>query len=560
VLNRPGAAASSSHDISFVITCLAGAVALLVALTLPVGYFAIERKALVAELETEAEVRSATLARSVIANHGKWPEQHIIEGALSQNPQLKSGIQANSLFDSNGELLVMIGDSDPARPLEVYTAGVFEQGRPIGTLRLTRSIRSLYEATALAAFLGALLGGAVFIAFRVLPLRALRKAIDALHEEIASHAEARREAESANRAKSLFLAAASHDLRQPLHALSMFAGVLEAQEGQSESRDLVHSINNCVEALEHLFSTIMDISKLDAGVLQPERSVVPMATVLERLRADFEQTALAKGIRLKVRGCGYNVYTDPVLLQRILSNLIANAVRYTETGRVLVGCRRRGSSLRVEVRDTGPGIAQAELSRIFEEFYQVGNQERDRSQGLGLGLAIVRRLGTLLEHDVAVKSKPGKGSCFSVELPLDTRELNTPSPAKTASVERYGGKVLVVIDDEPAVRDGMALLLRHWGCDPVISASLQDARAELARRGVHPDAVIADYRLRDAVGTDAIVALRAQYGKTLPAAVITGDIGVDRLAEFAASGFRHLHKPVPASKLRELVDSLLAPA
>jgi CheY-like chemotaxis protein len=209
------------------------------------------------------------------------------------------------------------------------------------------------------------------------------------------------------------------------------------------------------------------------------------------------------------------------------------------------------------VWDTGICISRDELPRVFEEFYQVGNRERDRSKGLGLGLAIVRRLAELLGHSIEVRSRIGRGSYFAVVVAGDPAYDAADRQQRPPSQTHLDGKVVVVIDDEPAVRDGMGILLRQWGCEPITSASLEEAQSELGRRGLTPDGVIADYRLRESVGTTAIRELRLRYGEDLPAAIITGDIGAERLAEFAASGYRHLHKPVPPAELRALLDELL---
>jgi CheY-like chemotaxis protein/two-component sensor histidine kinase len=323
-----------------------------------------------------------------------------------------------------------------------------------------------------------------------------------------------------------------------------------------EARDLIRSINASVDALEQLFSEIMDISKLEAGVVHASISEIPVNDLLARVRAEFTEPARAKGISFRLRPAEGIVQTDAVLAQRILNNLVANAIRYTPRGGVLVACRRRGRMLRIEVWDTGVGIPASELPRIFEEFYQVGNLERDRSKGMGLGLAIVRRLSALLDHRVDVRSWPGKGSCFSFELPLLRTEVARSASRVHVAAERLKGKVLVMIEDEPSVREGMDLLLRQWGCSPVSCGSLEEALNALDRLGRAPDGVIADYRLRGETGAQAISALRERFGAGLPAVIITGDIGADRLAEFAAQRYFYLHKPVPPMDLRTLLDSL----
>jgi signal transduction histidine kinase len=542
--------------VASVITTLAAIVALAVTLILPLGYFAVVYNALKGELAKEAEVRSGMLSQFVGSNPDLWRfDRHHIEELLSRAPMLRPD-QENRLLTSDGQLMAHMGTTPPS-PHLVYPIGVFDSGERVGELQIIRSTRPLWRQAGIAALIGLLLGGLVFFVLRVLPLRALRAALDALNAEVSSHAQARRDAEAANRAKSQFLAAASHDLRQPLHALGLYAAVLEEKVNQPEVRELTRSINSSVDALENLFSAIMDISKLDAGVLEPSVSAFPIDAILERVRAEFGPPAAAKGLELRVHTCRRAVRSDPVLLQRIVNNLVANAVRYTDLGGIMVCCRRRGENVSVEVWDTGIGISRDELPRVFEEFYQVGNRERDRSKGLGLGLAIVRRLAELLGHSIEVRSRIGRGSYFAVVVAGDPAYDAADRQQRPPSQTHLDGKVVVVIDDEPAVRDGMGILLRQWGCEPITSASLEEAQSELGRRGLTPDGVIADYRLRESVGTTAIRELRLRYGEDLPAAIITGDIGAERLAEFAASGYRHLHKPVPPAELRALLDELL---
>ncbi len=542
--------------VASIITWVAAIVALAVALILPLGYFTIVYNALKGELATEAEVRSGMLSQFVGSNPDLWRfDRHHIEELLSRAPLIRAG-QVNRLLAADGSVIAEMG-GHPRAPSLSFAAGVFDAGERVGELQIVRSTRPLWQHTGIAAVTGLLLGGLVFFVLRVLPMRALRLALEALNHEVSRHAAARSDAEAANRAKSQFLAAASHDLRQPLHALGLYAAVLEGKVDQPEVRELTRSINSSVDALENLFSAIMDISKLDAGVLETNITTFRIDALLERINAEFGPSARTKGLELRVHLSHRAVISDAILLQRIVNNLVANAIRYTDAGGVMVCCRARGANVSIEVWDTGIGIAPHELPRIFEEFYQIGNKERDRSKGLGLGLAIVRRLSVLLGYRIDVRSRIGRGSYFSVEVPLDPAfdvAVRAPGPR---AVTRLDGKVVVVIDDERAVRDSMGMLLRQWGCEPVTSASLEEAQEALERRGLRPDGIIADYRLREGVGTAAIEALRQRYGSAVPAAIITGDIGAERLAEFASSGYRHLNKPVPPAQLRALLDALL---
>ncbi len=552
--------AQSPRDVADLVGRLGTAVALAVALAVPIGYYALSYQAITGKLDTEAEVRAGMVSQLVANEPTKWRfQRHTLENNLSRDPPITDK-QSNQLVDADGKLIVAMGE-EPPFPVIVRGADVYDAGLPAGRLQIVYSVRHLWAQTVLAALAGLVGGGAIFVLFRVLPLRALRRATDALEQEVEQHAQARREAEAANRAKSQFLAAASHDLRQPMHALGLYAAVLDQKVTQPEVRDLVEKINASAEALEGLFGELLDISRLDAGVLQPNLKSFPLAGLLERLHAQFAASAQSKGLELRVRSTRAWVASDPVLLERILLNLVSNAIRYTSQGRVLIGCRRRAGAVRIEVWDTGAGIADAELSRVFDEFYQIGNPERDRAKGLGLGLAIVRRLGVLLDHRIGVSSTPGKGSCFNIEVPrsiapvAETREVSTPSIPKAVTHQ-----TLVVIDDEGAVRDSTATLLREWGYDVLAAESFEDAMRQISSAQRKPDAVLADFRLREgATGLDAIRRLQHEFGSELPAAIITGDIAVEKLVEFRSSGYRHLHKPVVPARLRELVAELLAP-
>jgi signal transduction histidine kinase/CheY-like chemotaxis protein len=539
---------------------LGTAVAVAVALAVPLGYFALGYQAIAGKLDTEAQVRAGMVSQLVASAPAQWRfRRHALENNLSRDPPIAPN-QSNRLLDADGKLVLAMGE-EPVFPVIVREAEVYDAGLPAGRLEIAYSARHLWVETLLAAIAGLAAGGAIFVLFRVLPLRALRRATAALEHEVEQHAQARREAESASRAKSQFLAAASHDLRQPMHALGLYAAVLEEKVSQPEVRDLVEKINASVEALEGLFGELLDISRLDAGVLQRNVKDFPVAGLLERLRAQFAAHAQSKGLELRV--CPTRAWTasDPVLLERILINLVSNAIRYTSRGGLLIGCRRRAGMVRIEVWDTGAGIDATELPRVFDEFYQLGNPERDRSKGLGLGLAIVRRLGELLEHRIGASSTPGKGSCFSVEVPRCAGpEASVERPGKPPTAEKaIASRMLVVIDDESAVRDSTAVLLREWGYVVLAAGSLEEALQAISRSGRTPEVVLADYRLRDgATGLDAIRRLQNEFGTGLRAAVITGDIAAERLAEFRERGVRYLHKPVVPARLRELVSELLA--
>lgn len=380
-----------------------------------------------------------------------------------------------------------------------------------------------------------------------------------LEEEQRALRAAKQEAENANLAKSRFLAAASHDLRQPVHALGMFVGALRAHEMDAEARKLVEHIDGSVHAMDGLFSSLLDISRLDAGVIQPRVETFAVHALLERICSDYSQEAAGKGVRLVLRRCSESISSDPVLLERVVRNLVCNAIRYCDRGRVLVGCRRptKTGSLRIQVLDTGHGIAAEHQESIFQEFYQIGNPERDREKGLGLGLAIVRRLTSLLGHPLTLRSQPGRGSLFSVEVPVAEARAAANAADALRRIEFSSGLVLVV-DDEIAIQDAMKRLLRSWGLANITAGSCNEMLEHIADCPSRPDLIVCDYRLREGErGTDVIQRLQAEYNEDIPGILITGDTAPDRLREAEESGFVLLHKPVSNGRLRAAINSAM---
>jgi len=379
-----------------------------------------------------------------------------------------------------------------------------------------------------------------------------------LEFQLAETQQAREDAEAANRAKSRFLAAASHDLRQPLHALGLFTDALSGHTCDTVGADLVHRIRTSVVSLETLLSGLLDISKLDAGVVTPEPRDLRLDDLFARLANDFLPEALEKELRLVVVPTKRVVRSDPALLERIMRNLVANALRYTERGGVVVGARRRGDRVAIEVWDSGAGIDAAEREHIFEEFYQIGNPERDRTRGLGLGLAIVRRLADLLGHEVEVASRVGQGSVFRILARAgDPNALPSAVPAAAENAGSLHGRCVVVVDDEPSVRESTHKLLSAWGC--MVVAAGDPAEALAALDGRIPSALLVDYRLRGGLdGLAAIARLRAALNRQVPAALVSGESSADELARIKESGFLLLHKPVPPARLRSALAFLLA--
>jgi two-component system, sensor histidine kinase len=366
-------------------------------------------------------------------------------------------------------------------------------------------------------------------------------------------------AERANLAKSTFLAAASHDLRQPVHALTLFVGALRDVPMPPEGQHLLEQIETSTNAMDGLFAALLDISRLDAGIVEVHRCAFAIEPLLERICRDHAAEANEKGLSLVRQSSRAIVDSDPVLVERILRNLVSNAVRYTNKGRILIGCRPKGAFLSVQVWDTGVGIPPDQLDRIFQEYYQVGNVERDRTKGLGLGLAIVRRLTDLLDCQLTLRSQLGRGSCFAVALPVArvAPEANTIELDRTSGAFAHG--FIVVIDDELAIREAMSSLLGRWGHDVVVAASGDEATRRLSARPARPDLIICDYRLRGGENGIAVIErLRADYNERIPAMLITGDTAPDRLAEAKASGLLLLHKPVSNTKLRAAIIHLIA--
>lgn len=366
------------------------------------------------------------------------------------------------------------------------------------------------------------------------------------------------EAERANLAKSRFLAAASHDLRQPLHALGLFLSELTEQPLDARSRQLTGRLTASTEAMEGLLDSLLDISRLDAGVLTPGPAVFDMHAKLEHLLAGQASAAAARGLELRLRCPPCWGVSDPLLFERIIANLVGNAIRYTPHGRVLVACRRRGERLRVEVRDSGLGIAADDQQVIFQEFVQLGNVERARDKGLGLGLAIVRRLVDLLGHRLELRSALGRGSVFAIELPAAAPPKPVPGDREALALGHFGGLQVMLADDDALALGAMSSLLESWGCE-VRAAHTADELLDVLARGSAPHILITDLRLGGATdGLALIAAVRTQAGRAgLPAVLISGDTAPESLARIQAAGVPLLHKPVRPARLRALMHRLL---
>ena len=378
---------------------------------------------------------------------------------------------------------------------------------------------------------------------------------------------ARLEAEIANRAKTQFFTAASHDLRQPLHAMGLFAEALRSKSHDHEVAQLVNSINESVDALEGLFSELLDITRIDSGGVEVNPAHFEMGEIFRKIRLHFEPAAFEKGLGLNIRGGQHVALADPLLVERIVRNLVSNAIRYTTDGTVLVSCRKRGEHLLVQVWDTGPGIREEERQRVFEEFYQVPGQQAvvaEQKKGLGLGLAIVKRLAALMAAPVRLASAPGRGSVFTLELPLgkSPRVQARTLPGKGPVGITLDGRLIVIVEDEPAVREGLQVLLAGWGAGIVSLESMAAVRAWAAASDpevVRPSLVIADYRLEHGeTGVFAIRAIRERFGQEVPAIVVTGSSMTGHDKEALEQNFHLLIKPVLPNKLRAMIAFKLA--
>ncbi|PMS14346.1 hybrid sensor histidine kinase/response regulator [Trinickia dabaoshanensis] len=430
------------------------------------------------------------------------------------------------------------------------------------------AIRSFMHGTPLFSVLGFLslflLG--VNIAFSRTLQRTVRDAVLLRFENVGlirQLTEQKERAEIANRSKSQFLAAASHDLRQPAHALGLYIATLRAMAGAPTIRgaaldEIAERLQAALKGMCQLLNVLLDVSRLDAGVIEVEPRCFPLQQEMDALESQFLSAASAKGLTLRIRRTAIWLDTDAVLLRNILTNLVSNAVRYTGHGGILVACRRRDADVEIQVFDTGIGIASDQLPGIFREFYQVDNAARDREQGLGLGLAIVQRTATLLGASVQVRSRPGRGSLFSIRLPVmqNIRPSGTGTQAQQAPAVSGGPKkTILVVDDDRDVLGSMQTLLGAWGHTVVAAQSLEQAMSAARSHGSLLEFVVTDYRLaRHVTGVDVIRAVTDSIGRTIPAIIITGDTSTEGINAASSSGYRVMHKPLDPHELRALIE------
>lgn len=376
---------------------------------------------------------------------------------------------------------------------------------------------------------------------------------------------AKRQAELASVAKSRFLAAASHDLRQPLQTLLLLQGLLERTVEGERAEKFVGRLGKTLGAMSGLLNTLLDVNQIEAGIVHAETVSFPIDTLLGRLGDEFADHAQANGLVLRTVPCGLSIDSDPRLLEQMIRNLLSNALKYTRCGKVLLGCRRHGDKLGIEVWDTGVGIPETELAAIFEEYHQLDNAARQRSRGLGLGLAIVQRLGDLLGHRISVRSRPGKGSVFAIEVALSPGGAAPPSEPdlsrRQIAEDSHRSGVILIVEDDPEVCELLEMLLKEEGHRTAIARDGLAALEWVKRGNVRPDIILADYNLPNGMtGLQIAAKLREVVHRGIPVVILTGDISTATLRDIAAYDCVQLNKPVKLAELTQVIQDLLPTA
>lgn len=398
---------------------------------------------------------------------------------------------------------------------------------------------------------------------RVAADRALKQANETLEQRVAERtaeltrvnrelADAQASADEANIGKTRFFAAAGHDILQPLNAARLYSSALVERLGQSDDSAMVRNIDSALESVETILGAVLDISRLDTGAMKPRMGPVALSSLLQRIETDFAPIAREKQLKLVVMPTTLKVRSDPNLLRRVVQNLVSNAIKYTLTGKVLIGARRRGDNVIIQVMDSGIGIPSSKFRTIFKEFARLDEGAKTAS-GLGLGLSIVDRIARVLDHPVELRSIPGRGTDFRIVMPLDlTQPIEAAAPSASITeraMQSLKGLRILCIDNEPKILEGMQLLMSGWGCDVTATDSLA-ALAEMSRTNAPPDIVIADYHLGDGTGIDAIRLSRQNFGADLPALLITADRSPEVRAEAERHGVGLQQKPVRPAALR----------
>jgi signal transduction histidine kinase/ActR/RegA family two-component response regulator len=424
-----------------------------------------------------------------------------------------------------------------------FAIGIF------GDIRLPIDVRIISaQATILATSFGGLVLAALFSERRLHE--------KALLERESQLQDALRAAELADRAKSSFLAAASHDLRQPLQTLRFLKGALEPHHPDGEGLHLVNGISRSLDTMSNILSSLLDVSQLESGRLTPTEADFMIGDMFDSVATDFYDPVMEKNLSCRLVRSELRIRSDRRMLEEMVRNLLSNAVRYTDRGKILLGCRRTGSRVRIEVWDSGIGVAADQLPHIFDEYYQ-GREGVERG-GFGLGLAIVKRLGDVLHHKVSVRSTPGKGTCVSIEVPRGQPIAEVPSsaPAPDPYHQTFRGNLLV-IEDEISVRTAIYRLLKANGIGVVAAATTSEALALVGQQDTRPDVVLCDYNLRgSANGVESIKTLRAALGQDVPAIVMTGDTRSLTREAIASHGISVLIKPFVANELLQLIAQL----
>ncbi len=447
----------------------------------------------------------------------------------------------------------MIADSDELQRLERENAKL----RKINAALMSRVERAMDQPTNAFNLFEVAISLDATVRRRTAELQAALRSVERANEALKR---AKQRADQANSFKSTFLAFVSHDLLQPLNAARLSLSALMEQECDPGRAPFLRQVDLALTHLEDLIRTLLDISKLDAGVMKPDVSSFEIERVIGPLRREFEPLAAARGLKLRVRASDAWVRSDPLLLRRILQNLLNNALRYTRRGGVMLGCRRRDGRLRVEVRDTGPGIPEDRREAIFEEFQREIVDSADYG-GFGLGLSIVRRLALALEHPIDLASRVGSGSTFAISLPLEIAAatapvgLASPAPAATYGVD---GAEILLIENDRAVAEAMQGLLERWGCRVTVAATSQEACEAVRSRAGRPDLIIADLHLDNGErGFDAIQRVQREFEAPAPAFVVTADHSDAVTTAAAARGLEVLRKPVKPAELRSLIAYML---
>lgn len=390
----------------------------------------------------------------------------------------------------------------------------------------------------------------------------LKRALLELERSNGALVTAKEAAEQANSSKTRFLAAAGHDLLQPLYAAQLSMSTLVDLQSNPVGAKLCRQVDRALVTIEAYLRSILDISKLDAGVVTPEFQCVRLSDIFQSLDSDFRPIVERKRLKLRFRPTDLAVFSDPILLRRILQNLVSNATRYTDDGGVFVGARRRGDHVRIEVTDTGVGVAPADIERIFEEFQRAhAGDAAQNGEGLGLGLSIVRRMSRALDHRVEVRSNPARGSRFTVVAPL--AEPDIPQSADFVFVENWArandltGRRILLVENDPEVMEATRWLLAQWGADVVTAPDLATVRARLAD-GATPDVIVADYHLDcEESGLQAITLARRITQKEIPSVIVTADQGMEAIQHARAAGCELMRKPVKPAQLRAVLAHLL---